>query len=336
MRIEAIEDGLRVLAPAKLNLYLEVGPRRADGFHEIDSIFQSVTLFDELEVRSSSDEAIVLEEEGVSCGDDNLVARAARRLSALSGARRGVRMRLRKRIPQGAGLGGGSSDAAAALVALARLWELRLADAELAAVAAELGSDVPFFLHGGTAICRGRGELVTPLEGLFEPDRPPCYVLVYPRREVSTSLVYNALDASRPPGFALTATELLDSMGRGSVRRQLASRMASGELFFNRLENVVTALFPDLDRVRTSLRAEPFVSVSMSGSGSTFFGVCREAADADRIAASLAERLEADVFSVRAETPATEQRAGTRRAPAEARRAERVTSIDEDTEGEDP
>src|SRR5262245_17817690 len=130
MRWESTNNALKVWAPAKINLYLEIGPPRADGFHEIDSVFQSVTLYDELELEKTSDGRLSLEEDGIAEGEKNLVLRAARRLQrwleehgslgALGSP--GAHIRLRKKIPEGAGLGGGSSDAAAALLALPRLW----------------------------------------------------------------------------------------------------------------------------------------------------------------------------------------------------------------------
>ena len=299
MRWEEFEDGVRVLAPAKINLYLEVGPCRDDGFHDIDSLFQAVTLFDELEV--APDESLSFEAEGMSAAEDNLVYRAAALLQRESGTSRGASMRLRKRIPQGAGLGGGSSDAAAALVALRWLWELDASDEELARLAATLGSDVPFFLVGGTARCQGRGERVEPMETLAGTVEDLAWVLVYPRTEISTALVYKALDDSRDPDFTLTVGELLDSLPDRSMR----DKLRSGELYFNRLEGVVFSEFPELERLRDRMADESFVTVMLSGSGSTLLGACRSAEEADRAAHRLSAELDADIFSVRAERSAS-------------------------------
>jgi 4-diphosphocytidyl-2-C-methyl-D-erythritol kinase len=305
MRWEIIKDGLRVLAPAKLNLYLEVGPRRSDGFHDIDSIFQTVTLFDELEFRSRQDGTIVLEEEGIACGEENLVHRAARALQDFLRAQgaldpsRGAEIRLRKRIPQGGGLGGGSSDAAATLLALARMWNVDVGADVLARLAAGIGSDVPFFLTGGTARCRGRGEKVASLSEAFEAAPPFHYVLAYPRLAISTRAVYEALDAARDGGLAsaLTPPGALDSMGAASIHDQLRS----GQLFFNRLESVVTSAFPAMRRLHDRLGEEGFVNVLMSGSGSTIYGHCRSAAEAERRAEQLSAQLDAVIFAVRSE-----------------------------------
>lgn len=301
MRFELLENGLRVLAPAKLNLHLEVGPGRADGFHPIDSVFQTVTLFDELDFEVDPGGAIELEERGIACAEENLVSRAARRLQEWGrdqGADpAGARIRLRKRIPQGAGLGGGSSDAAATLVALSRLWTLTPTAAELLSLAGELGSDVPFFLFGGTCRCRGRGEQVLPLDGVFTPGKSLFYVLVYPRVIVPTSFVYKELDNSGAPGNGLTPSAALDSIPTTA----LGDELRQGKLFFNRLESVVFSAFPELQHLRERMAREPFLATQLSGSGSTIFGVCGSALDAERIAGRLCASVEADIYSVRNE-----------------------------------
>lgn len=290
MKIETLPGGLRLLAPAKLNLYLEVGGKRPDGFHEIDGLFQSVSLFDELEFHLRKDGSITLEEDGVREGESNLVYRAAALLRETfldSASPLGVHMRLRKRIPVGAGLGGGSSDAAAALVALSRLWKLGLSVGDLKTLGARLGSDVPFFFHGGTARCRGRGENVTDYNEAFDAAGPFHYVLVYPGVHVSTRNVYEALDRARGTEFALTAPSPLDSIGPALILKQLAC----GKLFFNRLENVTRQLFPELREVVSLMKEEPFLNVLMSGSGSTFFGLCRDEEEASRSVGCLRKRL---------------------------------------------
>lgn len=294
MRLERTKRGLRALAPAKVNLYLEVGPRRPDGYHEIDSVFQAVTLYDELEFELADDGSLALEERGIQVGEANIVLRAARtfRDAFCPKGGLGVRIRLSKRIPQGAGLGGGSSDAAATLVALSRLWGVRIGSEQLARLAAELGSDVPFFLVGGTARCRGRGEIVESWADL--PGAQECfsYVLVYPRKTISTKDMYAALDAAREEGRALTASYLLDSMQREEFLR----RWRRGEVALNRFEDVVYPLFPELRELRDRLRREPFASVLLSGSGSTVYGLSSSLDEANRIAARLRDSIDADVF----------------------------------------
>lgn len=294
MRFEPIPSGgLRVHCPAKLNLFLEVGPPRPDGFHPIDSVFQCVSLEDELLVEPAPDGEIRLEEEGIDDGGENLVRRAADALlgADLPGASvpRGAHLRLRKRVPQGAGLGGGSSDAAGTLLALARMWKLRVEREELAGVAAGLGSDVPFFLWGGTARCRGRGEVVTPWHRVFDAAPPFWYVLVSPGLHCATSEVYRALDRSRGEGSSLTVPSPLDSLSSD----QVLGHLARGELFFNRLENVCRRLWPELDGIARRMAEESFLTVRMTGSGSTFYGLSRGEDEAERLAGRLREDLRA-------------------------------------------
>src|SRR5438552_6779603 len=155
---------LRAEAPAKINRELRVGARRPDGFHEIRSRFCTIDLADRLEIEEAAGLEITCAGIPVPEGDSNLVARAARRLAEELGIAPRARIRLEKRIPVGAGLGGGSADAAVTLLLLSRLWDSPLSAAGLSDVAASVGSDVPFFLQGGEADVTGRGERVTPRE----------------------------------------------------------------------------------------------------------------------------------------------------------------------------
>ncbi|MHC4593294.1 MAG: 4-(cytidine 5'-diphospho)-2-C-methyl-D-erythritol kinase, partial [Planctomycetota bacterium] len=156
---------LKVRAPSKINLYLEVLGQRPDGFHEIRTVMQAVSLCDELSFSARSDGQVVLScsSPDLPLDDRNLIVRAARLLKGRYGTERGASVELHKRIPVGGGLGGGSADCAVTLLALNRLWGLGAPLDELAETATELGSDVPFFLWGGTALCEGRGERVSPL-----------------------------------------------------------------------------------------------------------------------------------------------------------------------------
>lgn len=175
-------------APAKINRELRVGPLRPDGFHEIRSRFCSIDFSDRLEVEESDRLELFCSGIPVPCGDTNLVARAARALADRLGVAPAVRIGLEKRVPVGAGLGGGSADAAVTLLLLSKLWDSRLRLEELSEVAAGLGSDVPFFLQGGEADVGGRGERVTPIE-----DSPPAQLLLWiPPFSVATAQVYAA------------------------------------------------------------------------------------------------------------------------------------------------
>src|SRR4030042_6633058 len=166
---------MKYLAPAKINLVLEVLGKRDDGYHELRSLVQTISLCDVISLEPT--DVISLEcSEPVLQTSDNLAIRAAELLRQVSGCQKGARIKLQKRIPWGAGLGGGSSDAATTLVALNRLWELKLKTSELIELAARLGSDVPFFIHGGAGLVEGRGEKVTPLEAVA----PRWFVLLIP------------------------------------------------------------------------------------------------------------------------------------------------------------
>lgn len=280
MRLRPIVGGVEVLAPAKLNLFLEVLGRRADGYHEIETVMVAVSLCDTLTVRDDPSGEIRLRcsDPALPVGADNLVIQAADRLREATGCRRGARIELAKAIPARAGLAGGSSDAAATLAALDRLWDLRMGPERLDALAAEVGSDVPFFHHVPAAVCRGRGERVEPvtLSATYH------FVLVCPPIGVSTADVYRRVV---PPERPRDVGSILDTLRRGGTDEL-------GRGLFNRLQPVAEALVPDLVRVRDALATlGPLLDGSaMSGSGSAYFGLCRDPAAA-RHAADLLEPL---------------------------------------------
>ena len=282
MEVTRNEEGVFVRAPAKLNLFLDVGAPGSDGYHPIDSIFQAISLFDELEFVAVRSAGIELQEEGMDAGEENIVYRAASRLREEVGGSfpSGVRISLRKSIPCAAGLGGGSSDAAATLFALRELWDLPVDSSRLLKIGEELGADVPFFFSGGTARCQGKGEIVTPLEGAPHGGDLH-YVLVCPPVEASTRKVYEAFDASPTMSdMNLTLQSPIDSIPPSSI----VEGLLNGELLFNRLEAVACELFTELVEIRDLLDAEGFRGSMMSGSGSTFFGLCRSAVEAASIA----------------------------------------------------
>ncbi len=263
-------------APAKLNLALEIVRRRPDGYHDLRTVFQAVDLADTLLVRERTGPGIALSVEGlpgIPAGPGNLVVRAGEALRARHGRDRGAEIRLVKRIPAGAGLGGGSSDAAAALLALEDLWGLPPDPAERFRLAAELGSDVPFFLLGGTALGEGRGEILTRL-----PAPPACgWVVVIPDFGVSTTAAYTQVSET------LTETDrhlkvLLSALERGDLRL-LASRIS------NDLEAGVLRIEPRLARIRSELERLPVLAVGLTGSGAALFaltesqGTARDLAD---------------------------------------------------------
>lgn len=273
---------LRALAPAKLNLGLEVQRRRPDGFHEIETIYQSLDWGDTIEFSKLPIESgLRLELHGLPLADtpDNSLRRAYALVSAACPRRMGgTRIRLEKRIPLGAGLGGGSSDGAAVLLGLNRLWDLDLSREELAALALELGSDAPFFLLGGTVIGRGRGERLEPLPALHQG----AFVLVSPGFAVSTAWAYEHLR------LGLTGNPYRISLEQ--VKVYLSRFPAPGMVLRNRLEDVVFPAYPVLFDIVKALEAAGAVHALMSGSGSTVFGTFPDRAAAGRAGQLLAER----------------------------------------------
>lgn len=278
----------RVVArcPAKINLHLEVGSRRADGFHEIATIFQAIGLWDRLVVEAADRLDLECDDPGLPTDSGNLALRAARLLRDRHGAPGlGATLSLHKAIPVAAGLGGGSSDAAGALRALAVLWDLDLATRDLLSLAGELGSDVPFFLSGGTALGRGRGDDVLPARSLGE--RP--VVLGLPPFGLSTPEVYARLDRRR----ADSAERPLTPRDNGVSLPGLLLKFAEENDFAlarNDLEAVVLDGWPEIARFREGLLGCGAELAMVSGSGSTVFGLFRRAVEADRASEALSKQ----------------------------------------------
>jgi len=272
--ISASSDAVVVAAPAKLNLFLEVLGKRPDGYHDLASLMVAVDLFDTVELRSRSDGAIVLECDppGLPTGPDNLVYQAAEKLRARAHPARslGVSIRLTKRIPLQAGLAGGSSDAAAALLALNHLWKLQLSPAELAQVAGEVGSDVAFFLASPAAWCTGRGEIAMP----ETPARRFDVVLVCPPAGLATARVYGGVQVPLSP--------VDGSAARAAFRA--GNPDALGAALFNRLQPAAVHLAPVVETVYRRLAGLNPAGCLMSGSGSAVFALCRDSQDARRVA----------------------------------------------------
>ena len=191
-RLTRLEDGaVRAVAPAKINLTLWVGPRRRDGYHRVESIIALISLVDRLRVQpGSKGSELTCSQPGLACDETNLVIQAAQMLAERANRPANLRMHLDKSIPIGAGLGGGSSDAAACLLALNNLWDLGYSNQELAEIGAQLGSDVPLFFHGPISIMRGRGEF---LESAGF-DWPFWAVVLAPDEPIATADVYHKFD----------------------------------------------------------------------------------------------------------------------------------------------
>jgi 4-diphosphocytidyl-2-C-methyl-D-erythritol kinase len=299
MQIHRSEMGMVVQAPAKLNLFFEVLGKRADGYHEIETLMCPVDLYDTIWFREEPGGRIRLSYGEVSGfwrpnrtwlsevpdGPANLIVRAVELLQRRAGVPSGAELRLVKRIPTAAGLGGGSSDAAAALVAANAGWRLDWSMSQLSELAGELGSDVPFFLANRPAICRGRGEQVEPLTGLGELH----FVIVRPPQGLSTRDVYQAC---RPAAQPRRLAPLLGAFASGDGKRM-------GGLLFNRLQPAAESLSPWIDRLRRKFTEMDCLGHGMSGSGTSYFGLCRHARHALRVARRLLSCGVGSVFAVR-------------------------------------
>jgi len=256
-----MEFALALPAPAKLNLFLRVTGRRADGYHELQTVYTLIDLADLLDFERRDDGAIVREGDLVGDLENDLVVRAARELQRHSGTSLGATISVTKRIPAGSGLGGGSSDAATTLIALNRLWSLHLPRSELSAIGLPLGADVPFFLHGQDAFAEGIGERLTTVQ------LPPLwFAILWPRVHVSTADIF--ADA----GLTLNskATKIADF---SAVAAQLVGE-AIGNLdlpssLVNDLEPVARRRYPVIDEAIK--RLERFGTARMTGSGSAVF-----------------------------------------------------------------
>jgi 4-diphosphocytidyl-2-C-methyl-D-erythritol kinase len=254
----------------KVNLCLEILGRRDDGYHELSTVFQTVSLADELVLQVGGDGIeLTVPGGGAPAGPENLCWRAAEAYQGLRGWPEGVRIELRKRVPAGAGLGGGSSNAAAVLNALAALDDQPPDRSELTRLAAELGSDVAFFIEGGTALGRGRGEQLEPLPALTS-----CWlVLARPELAISTVEAYGMLSKQDFTDGA-GSEAMADALRRGEGPHSVAQHIHNG---FTR---TLAARWPELAELTEGLRCAGAVGAAISGSGSAVFGLFASADEA--------------------------------------------------------
>jgi 4-diphosphocytidyl-2-C-methyl-D-erythritol kinase len=276
---------MQVLAPAKINLSLKILGRRNDGFHEIDTLIAPISLYDEIRIdkgRLGKGIEFRCDDPSVPQGGDNLAIRAAKAFFEAAKIDPAVSIELKKKIPHGAGLGGGSSDAASVLLALNKLFDVKLSREALAEMAAPIGSDVPFFIFQSAARCEGRGEIVTPvkLQTQFS------ILLLKPAFAVSTAWAYSRWQHSREiPGIRYEAQEF------------------AGQTFANDLERPVFEKFVFLTQLKMWLLSQSEVGAAlMSGSGSTMFAVMREDADADSVAKGAKTALDPELWTCACKT----------------------------------
>lgn len=257
----------RFSAHAKINWALNITGRRADGYHLLDMLMQTIGLYDTLEIEPA--DGLALTVDGVPSGEENLVLRAAIALNRHAGTRCGARLALTKRIPARAGLGGGSADCAATLRALNGLWELGLADDALLEIGLGLGADVPFCMTGGLAVVRGIGEDITPIP---KPPQIPL-VLVVPGGGLSTDAVFSLWDRGDFPDVALDT----HALAKAVATRRLSD---IDRLNANALTAPAVSLMPEIGQLIDRLRALGAGAVFMTGSGSAVVGAFESPEDA--------------------------------------------------------
>ena len=282
------ENGkIKIAAPAKINLFLEILGKRQDGYHEIETVMQEVSLFDYVYLENN-DKGIefTCSNPKLSAGEDNLVVKAVRLLQTESKINRGVRIHLDKRIPIGAGLGGGSSDAVATLIGLNKLWQTGYDEKQLMLLAGKLGSDTPFFVVGNTAICKGRGEIITP----YPINVSYNYIIIYPRFEVSNATVYK--------NFKFSLTKNLKDVNFFLTQVASGDPEKLGANLHNRLEDVVFRLYPALEKIKKMFSELNFCGVLLSGSGSSLYCLCKEGMDLKEIELKIKMHNVGDVFVV--------------------------------------
>jgi 4-diphosphocytidyl-2-C-methyl-D-erythritol kinase len=309
MHVHWADPVATVYAPAKLNLFLEILQKRADGFHEIETLMAPVARWDTLRFEATVDPQLDCESrwaisqssptfvagQSVDAGayhalrelppaDNNLALRAVQRLREAAGVHRGGKIELIKRIPMAAGMAGGSSDCAAALVAANIAWGLNWSREQLATIAAELGSDVPFFLGSHPALCSGRGEQIAPQASLA----PLNFVIVQPPTGLSTAEVYRYC---RPASTPRDVNPLLVAWRAGRLAEL-------GKLLFNRLQAAAEQISPWVWRLRNEFDRYDFLGHQLTGSGSAYFGLCQSARHARRLASALRSRGFATAIAV--------------------------------------
>ena len=271
---------MQVVAPAKINLSLRVLGRRSDGFHEIETLMAPISLSDEIKIEQRSGKqgiAFRCDDPSVPKGEDNIVVRAANIFFEETKITTAVSIVLKKRIPHGAGLGGGSSDAASTLLALNELFETNLPREALAKMAEMIGLDVPFFIFQSAAMCKGRGELVSPTRLREQLS----LLLLKPEFGVPTQWAYSRWRDSREiPGVSYGVQDFDD------------------QTFMNDLERPVFEKFVFLARLKMWLLKQPEVDAAlMSGSGSTVFAVLRDKPDGDRLATRAKAELDPELWT---------------------------------------
>lgn len=267
---------LHLKAPAKINFFLEIKNKRSDGYHNLKSVMQTVSLYDEL-FFELTDSKILLEckNKHLPINKENIVYKAAQMVKEYYDVNKGVKIYLKKGIPIKAGLGGGSSDAASTLKALVKLWDIKTSKDKLEKIAVKLGADVPFFLTSGTALCEGIGEIITPLKNIEKLNM----ILVNPDFGLSSKDVYRKIKF--PLTNQVKINRIISYISNGCFNKK--------EVFnycFNRFEEFVFPIYPEIAKIRKILNELGCVSL-MSGSGTTVFGIYGNEVETEKLKSKL-------------------------------------------------
>jgi len=266
---------ISINAAAKINLHLEIFGIRADGYHDLVSLMQMISLYDEIRIKTMSPG----ERDWINGGSsipmrENTVFKAIQVFREKTGIREGVSVQLFKRIPVGAGLGGGSSDAAAVLTALDRIFETKLKRTEMNALGSLIGSDVPFFLHSAASIVMGRGELVTPVK----PRTDFKLLLINSGFQIETSKAYGWFDSFSARHKAHPVEDRRMEIGEVYKKNGISEWN-----FSNSFLKVIESRYPEIKQARQTLKSMGAISTGLSGSGATFFGIFATRKEAERV-----------------------------------------------------
>lgn len=246
-------------APAKINLSLDVLKKRSDGYHELKMIMQTVSLYDDIFIEKDDKISLDSNKKDIPIDNRNLAWKAAELFFDYTGIQGGCRIHITKNIPDGAGLGGGSSDAATVLIALNEIYNAKLSEKELREIAVKIGADVPFFIVGGTCLAQGIGEKLTKIENKTDP-----YILIYkPDFSISTKWVYENLNLNNKPSYDIDII----------VKDLCAGNPLFTNQIFNYLEEVSVSEYPQISDIKTMLKNMGADNALMSGSGSSVFGI---------------------------------------------------------------
>jgi 4-diphosphocytidyl-2-C-methyl-D-erythritol kinase len=258
--------------PAKINLFLEVKDKRSDGYHNIYSIMQTVSLFDEIKIETLQEKDVIeieCSDKNIPTDERNIVYKVAKAIKEEFNIKSGVKIYIDKQIPVSAGLGGGSSDGAAIIKGLSDIWNIEDSKQQLKQIASKIGADITFFLKGGTAFCEGIGDIITPMKSMGKKN----IILVNPGFSVSTAQVYQRIK------FPLTNTRGIHKI---ATLFDDSSLYDDEDFYFNRLEEFVFPYHPEILKIKNTLKDLQCISL-MSGSGATVFGIAKSEFHSEKV-----------------------------------------------------